>query len=92
VTTVALAAKAVAHLVATLAKALHAVTWVLPVVSKIARLAASMTVRLHAAHVPRLKRVVRRLTSLLDQQVASRLVVVLTQKNVRLSHALLVNQ
>jgi hypothetical protein len=89
---VALAAKAVAHLVATLAKALHAVTWVLPVVSKIARLAASMTVRLHAAHVPRLKRVVRRLTSLLDQQVASRLVVVLTQKNVRLSHAPLVNQ
>jgi IS30 family transposase len=89
--TVASAAKAVAHLVATLVKAHHAVTSVLHVASKTAHHAALMTVPQHVAHAPRSKQVAHRLTSQHAQPVASRLVVVLTLKNAHLSHVHLVN-
>jgi hypothetical protein len=90
--TVASAAKAVAHLVATLVKAHHAVTSVLHVASKTAHHAALMTVPQHVALALRLKQVAHRLTSQQAVQPAvSRLVAVLTLKNAHLSHAHLVN-
>jgi hypothetical protein len=88
---VASAAKAVALLVATLAKALHVVTSVPHVASKTAHHAALMTVPQHVAHALRLRQVAHRLTSQHAQRQASRLVAVLMPKNAHLSHAHLVN-
>jgi hypothetical protein len=79
--------------VATLAKAkVHlAATSVPHVALKTAHLAALMTVPQHVPHAPRLKQVVHRSTNQLVQLLASRLVAVLTPKNVHLSHVHPVN-
>ena len=74
-------AKAVARLVATLAKAPHAAISVPHVALKTAHHAVSMTVPQHVAHVPHLKQVAHLLTSQLALPQANRLVAVLMPRS-----------